>query len=169
MASALKNLIPPKIASAQALSSSGTAARMQRVVEFYSKLPKGPAPKASPGLNPFARYKARYMDGENASGAPLFHAMLGLFLVGYTIECTSSFPVLKTKKNKLLINLFSFSHIRSYVTRNTIDHIYQWIIATLILGTMTNHVQPTTTTSIHTHFQKPVDNMHLKFHKNNHH
>ena len=86
MASALKNLIPPKIASAQALSSSGTAARMQRVVEFYSKLPKGPAPKASPGLNPFARYKARYMDGENASGAPLFHAMLGLFLVGYTIE-----------------------------------------------------------------------------------
>jgi hypothetical protein len=38
MASALKNLIPPKIASAQALSSSGTAARMQRVVEFYSKV-----------------------------------------------------------------------------------------------------------------------------------
>ncbi|KAA1103753.1 ATP synthase f chain, mitochondrial precursor [Puccinia graminis f. sp. tritici] len=82
MASALKNLIPPKIASAQALSSSSTAARMQRVVEFYSKLPKGPAPKASPGLNPFARYKARYIDGENASGAPLFHAMLGLFLIG---------------------------------------------------------------------------------------
>ncbi|POV99580.1 hypothetical protein PSHT_13444 [Puccinia striiformis] len=161
MASALKNLIPPKIASSTSLEQLGYCSQNATGGRVLLK--------ASPGLNPFARYKARYMDGENASGAPLFHAMLGLFLVGYTIECTSSFPVLKTKKNKLLINLFSFSHIRSYVTRNTIDHIYQWIIATLILGTMTNHVRTTTTTSIHTHFQKPVDNMHLKFHKNNHH
>ncbi|KAG0150459.1 hypothetical protein CROQUDRAFT_38235 [Cronartium quercuum f. sp. fusiforme G11] len=86
MASALRNLIPPKIASVQALTTSGTAARMQRVVDFYSKLPQGPAPKPTGGMNPFARYKARYIDGENASGAPLLHAIIGLFVIGYTIE-----------------------------------------------------------------------------------
>ncbi|EGG07730.1 uncharacterized protein MELLADRAFT_43111 [Melampsora larici-populina 98AG31] len=86
MSSSLRTLIPPKIASVQALTGSSTAARMNRVVEFYSKLPKGSAPKPSAGLNPFARYKARYIDGENASAAPLLHAILGLFVVGYTIE-----------------------------------------------------------------------------------
>ncbi|KAH9815880.1 mitochondrial F1-F0 ATP synthase subunit F of fungi-domain-containing protein [Melampsora americana] len=90
MSSALKNLIPPKIASVQALSGTSTATRMKRVVEFYSKLPKGSIDKSastsSVGLNPFNRYKAKYIDGENASATPLVHAILGLFLVGYTIE-----------------------------------------------------------------------------------
>lgn len=51
------------------------------------QLPKGPLPKASPGLNPIARYKARYFSGENASGAPFVHLIVGVFLLGYTIDC----------------------------------------------------------------------------------
>jgi hypothetical protein len=43
-------------------------------------------------LNPFARYRAAYIDGDNASGAPLFHAMLGLFLIGYRLSLPLSLP-----------------------------------------------------------------------------
>ncbi|KAK2765682.1 hypothetical protein FQN54_008538 [Arachnomyces sp. PD_36] len=55
----LSTLIPPKIASPSAIGAAQDAARMERVVGFYEKLPRGPAPevKAS-GL--FGRYKARY-------------------------------------------------------------------------------------------------------------
>lgn len=41
-------------------------------------------------MSPLARYKARYFDGENASGAPFLHVIGGLFLIGYTIDCESS-------------------------------------------------------------------------------
>jgi len=38
---------------------------MQRVVAFYEKLPRGPAPEAQPkGL--IQRYQHRYMNGKNA-------------------------------------------------------------------------------------------------------
>merc|ERR1711977_127627 len=77
--SRLAALVPPKIAPP-------SAARMAKVVEFYSALPKGPAPKKNVGLSPLARYKARYFDGENASGAPFLHVIGGLFLIGYTID-----------------------------------------------------------------------------------
>ena len=41
---------------------------MHRIVDFYTKLPKGPAPASKPsGL--LGRYKARYFDGKNASAA----------------------------------------------------------------------------------------------------
>lgn len=42
-------------------SSGGTSARTQQVVEFYSKLPKGPG-KAPTGI------RGRYFEGPNASG-----------------------------------------------------------------------------------------------------
>ncbi|GAA5874487.1 hypothetical protein JCM5296_001551 [Sporobolomyces johnsonii] len=84
--SRLAALVPPKIASPSAIGAPQSAARMTRVVDFYSKLPKGAAPKKSVGLNPLARYKARYFDGENASAAPFLHIIGGLFLVGYTID-----------------------------------------------------------------------------------
>lgn len=108
--SAFRTLIPPKIASAQALAGASSAQRMQRVVEFYSKvrhltlqtsfrahlaecgrlrnaqLPKGAAPKTSGGLNPWARYKARYVDGDNASGAVLVHVIALLFLTGWVVS-----------------------------------------------------------------------------------
>lgn len=53
---------------------------------IFVQLPKGPA--SSPNtksLNPLARYKARYFDGKNASGAPIVHAIVGIFLIGYTV------------------------------------------------------------------------------------
>ncbi|GJN92858.1 hypothetical protein Rhopal_005898-T1 [Rhodotorula paludigena] len=86
MAARLAALVPPKIASASAIGAPQTAARNAKIVQFYSALPKGPAPKKQVGLSPFAQYKARYFDGENASAAPFLHAIVGLFLVGYTID-----------------------------------------------------------------------------------
>ncbi|GAA5872758.1 hypothetical protein JCM8547_006334 [Rhodosporidiobolus lusitaniae] len=84
--SRLATLVPPKIASPSAIGAPQSAARMQRVVGFYSALPKGAAPAKKVGVSPFAQYKARYFDGPNASAAPFLHAIVGLFLVGYTID-----------------------------------------------------------------------------------
>lgn len=50
------------------------------------QLPKGPAPKANKGLNPFARYKAAYFAPGKESGAPILHAIGAIFLIGYTID-----------------------------------------------------------------------------------
>ncbi|KAM0790223.1 hypothetical protein ACM66B_005536 [Microbotryomycetes sp. NB124-2] len=80
------SLIPPKIASPSAIGAPQSAARMTRVVDFYSKLPKGAAPRKSAGANPFARYRQRYFEGDNASGAPFLHAIGVMFLIGYTID-----------------------------------------------------------------------------------
>ncbi|KAF3080523.1 ATP synthase f chain, mitochondrial precursor, variant 2 [Orbilia oligospora] len=44
---------------------------MARLVELYTKLPKGPAPKIQ-GKGLIGRYKAKYFDGENASAARMF-------------------------------------------------------------------------------------------------
>ena len=45
-------------------SSGGTSARTQSVIEFYSKLPKGPKPASErPG-----GLRGRYFEGKNASG-----------------------------------------------------------------------------------------------------
>ncbi|KAK4544365.1 hypothetical protein LTR36_004256 [Oleoguttula mirabilis] len=62
----VSTLVPPKIASPNAIGGAADAARMQRVVGFYEKLPRGPAPqpKAS-GL--LQRYQLRYMSGRNPS------------------------------------------------------------------------------------------------------
>ncbi|KAG9090433.1 ATP synthase f chain, mitochondrial precursor [Ceratobasidium sp. 392] len=75
----LKTLIPPKIATPGTVSG-GNAASMAAVVDFYSKLPKGPAPPSGSGI------KARYFDGKNASGVPLVVAIVSLFGLGYTID-----------------------------------------------------------------------------------
>lgn len=58
---------------------------------IFVQLPKGPAssPNAK-SLNPLARYKARYFDGKNASGAPIVHAIIGIFLIGYTVGASLS-------------------------------------------------------------------------------
>ena len=48
----------------QAIGGAADAARMQRVVAFYEKLPRGPAPAAQPkGL--IQRYQHRYTSGKN--------------------------------------------------------------------------------------------------------
>ena len=59
---------------------------MTTVVDFYSKLPKGPAiASASSGI------KARYFNAKNASGAPVLATIFGIFLLGYTIDYQSTY------------------------------------------------------------------------------
>ncbi|KAI9848111.1 MAG: hypothetical protein M1837_001213 [Sclerophora amabilis] len=78
---ALSTLIPPKVASPTGIGAAQDAARMQRVVSFYEKLPRGPAPEVkATGL--LGRYQARYF-GKNPSPAPIVHAILGLMALGY--------------------------------------------------------------------------------------
>ncbi|EGX95762.1 mitochondrial F1F0 ATP synthase subunit F Atp17 [Cordyceps militaris CM01] len=61
----LSTLIPPKVASPKAIGGAPDALRMQRVVSFYEKLPRGVAPEAkAKGL--LGRYQARYF-GKKAS------------------------------------------------------------------------------------------------------
>ncbi|WOO80992.1 ATP synthase subunit f, mitochondrial [Vanrija pseudolonga] len=80
----LTGLIPPKIATPGAVvrvgSSGTTSARTQAVIDFYSKLPKGPATEVSGGI------RGRYFEGKNASGKPILATIGALFLIGYTID-----------------------------------------------------------------------------------
>ncbi|KAF2273003.1 uncharacterized protein EI97DRAFT_436438 [Westerdykella ornata] len=77
----LSTLIPPKVASPNAIGASPNAVRMQKVVSFYEKLPRGPAPeREAKGL--FGRYQKAYF-GKNASAKPLVHAIVVLTLLGY--------------------------------------------------------------------------------------
>ncbi|KAF2682116.1 hypothetical protein K458DRAFT_420053 [Lentithecium fluviatile CBS 122367] len=77
----LSTLIPPKIASPNAIGSSPNAVRMHKVVNFYEKLPRGPAPEPqAKGL--LGRYQKRYF-GKNASAMPLVHVIGGLIALGY--------------------------------------------------------------------------------------
>lgn len=87
--------------SVQGIGGAQDAARMQKVVSFYEKLPRGAAPAEKPsGL--LQRYAARYM-GKNPSAmrmrlpfcivdkakhcandwAALVHVIGGLMLIGY--------------------------------------------------------------------------------------
>ncbi|KAK2626675.1 hypothetical protein QTJ16_003850 [Diplocarpon rosae] len=78
---ALSTLIPPKVASPSGLGAAQDAARMQRVVSFYEKLPRGSAPEVKPtGL--LGRYQAKYF-GKNPSGTPIIHAIVFLVGIGY--------------------------------------------------------------------------------------
>ncbi|KAJ5699917.1 hypothetical protein N7455_011813 [Penicillium solitum] len=81
----LSTLIPPKVASPNAIGAAQDAARMERVVTFYAGLPRGPAAAVKPtGL--IGRYQARYFNGKNASGVPLIHAIGGILILGYSME-----------------------------------------------------------------------------------
>ncbi|KAI9893183.1 MAG: hypothetical protein M1814_000731 [Vezdaea aestivalis] len=81
---AVSTLIPPKIASPSGIGGAKNAARMQRVVNFYEGLPRGPAPVEKPkGL--LGRYQARYF-GEKTSAAPLAHIIGAFMVLGYGME-----------------------------------------------------------------------------------
>ncbi|XHG08199.1 hypothetical protein AWENTII_011311 [Aspergillus wentii] len=81
---ALSTLIPPKIASPNAIGAAQDAARMERVVNFYARLPRGAAPEVKPtGI--LGRYQARYF-GKNASAAPFVHVIGTLLIMGYGME-----------------------------------------------------------------------------------
>ncbi|KAJ4317219.1 ATP synthase f chain, mitochondrial precursor [Neodidymelliopsis sp. IMI 364377] len=65
----------------KAIGSSPNAVRMQKVVSFYEKLPRGAAPEVqAKGL--LGRYQKKYM-GKNASGRPLVHIIGALIALGY--------------------------------------------------------------------------------------
>ncbi|CRG90595.1 hypothetical protein PISL3812_07639 [Talaromyces islandicus] len=93
---ALSTLIPPKIASPTAIGAAQDAARMERVVNFYARLPRGSAPAPKPtGL--LERYQARYFNGKKASPmhdlmisrrtkTALVHVIGTLLLVNYSIQ-----------------------------------------------------------------------------------
>ncbi|KAI9469649.1 MAG: mitochondrial F1-F0 ATP synthase subunit F of fungi-domain-containing protein [Benjaminiella poitrasii] len=81
-----KTLIPPNVAAATKLSSSSAKdAQIGQLVNFYKNLPKGTVEAPKP-FGPWGRYKARYIDGDNASVTPLLHLIFGVFVVGYTID-----------------------------------------------------------------------------------
>ncbi|KAJ7358522.1 mitochondrial F1-F0 ATP synthase subunit F of fungi-domain-containing protein [Mycena olivaceomarginata] len=75
----LGGLVPPKIATPR-LVTGNSGATLTPLVDFYSKLPKGPAPARFGGL------KGRFFSGKNASGAPVLALIGGIFLIGYTLD-----------------------------------------------------------------------------------
>ncbi|EFX03869.1 mitochondrial f1f0 ATP synthase subunit f [Grosmannia clavigera kw1407] len=78
---ALSTLIPPKVASPKAIGSAPDAVRMQRVVSFYEKLPRGPAPEVkAKGI--LGRYQAKHF-GKNATAKPIIQAVAILVIIGY--------------------------------------------------------------------------------------
>ena len=85
MRRALSTLIPPKVVSAKNLGSAPNAQRIAKVVDFYKSLPQGPAKAAAP-TGVVGRFKAKYFDGENASGMPIVHLVLGIITLGYSME-----------------------------------------------------------------------------------
>ncbi|GMK60052.1 hypothetical protein CspeluHIS016_0902690 [Cutaneotrichosporon spelunceum] len=78
----LSGLVPPKIATPGAISSGTTSARTQAVIDFYSKLPKGPLPASERATG----IRGKYFEGANASGKPLLATIFILFGIGYTID-----------------------------------------------------------------------------------
>ncbi|CAO3667088.1 unnamed protein product [Rhizopus stolonifer] len=80
-----KTLIPPNVAAATKVSGASNNASINSLVSFYKTLPKGTVEAAKPS-GPWGKYKARYIDGDNASVTPLLHLIFGVFAVGYTID-----------------------------------------------------------------------------------
>lgn len=67
------------------MTSVPNAKRISNVVSFYKSLPQGPAQATKPsGL--IGKYKAKYFDGDNASGKPLWHLALAIIGLGYSME-----------------------------------------------------------------------------------
>ncbi|PGH26853.1 hypothetical protein AJ80_01434 [Polytolypa hystricis UAMH7299] len=102
----LSTLIPPKIASPSGIGAAKDAARMERIVDFYAKLPRGAAPEVKPfGL--WGKYQARYFQGKNQSFTPIIHLIAGICLMGYGMEYYFHLPLL-TLATPLLLLLSNF-------------------------------------------------------------
>ncbi|KAK7748929.1 ATP synthase f chain, mitochondrial precursor [Cytospora paraplurivora] len=78
---ALSTLIPPKVASPKALGADPNGIAMKRVVNFYEKLPRGPAPEVK-ATGILGRYQAKHF-GKNPTAKPIIHAIVFLLAVGY--------------------------------------------------------------------------------------
>lgn len=73
------------LTNSQNLGSAPNAQRISQVVQFYKSLPQGAAPAYKPS-GPIGKYKAKYFDGDNASGKPLLHLALFVLGMGYSME-----------------------------------------------------------------------------------
>ncbi|KAF9881622.1 hypothetical protein CkaCkLH20_00768 [Colletotrichum karsti] len=93
----LSTLIPPKVASPKALGADPNAVRMQRVVNFYEKLPRGPAPEAK-ATGILGRYAAKHFNGKNASAKPVIHAIGLLLVIGYAQNYYFHLPTLPRRQ-----------------------------------------------------------------------
>ena len=67
------------------VQTGGSGGSLTPLVNFYSKLPKGPAPQSN-----FGGLKAKFFNGKNASAAPVLATILGIFTIGYTIDYQSA-------------------------------------------------------------------------------
>jgi F-type H+-transporting ATPase subunit f len=57
---------------------------------MYARMPKGPTPKTE-AKGFWARYRAKYMEGDNASFTPVIHLYIAMVLFGYTYQVFSCF------------------------------------------------------------------------------
>ena len=95
------------------VQTGGSGGSLNPLVDFYSKLPKGPAPQTS-----FGGLKARYFSGKNASAAPILATILGLFAIGYTIDYQSAYQPRSLPSPQLshtAVTLFSFLPVTSLI------------------------------------------------------
>lgn len=110
--------IPPKIATPKsAQGPGGSSERMESVVGFYKALPKGEAPQKRGG-----GIKARYFDGNNASGKPIVATLFTLFLIGYSIDYATHLRKLRqtpTDDSLRLLTLLPSVFVASQVTTRT--------------------------------------------------
>ncbi|KAJ2079913.1 ATP synthase f chain, mitochondrial precursor [Coemansia sp. RSA 988] len=92
--SSLREIIPPNIgfaarageSAAESTTGALSAPQVEKVVSLYRNLPKGPAGPKTTGGGPLARYYARYIEGDNASAAPVGHIIGALLVGGYSIH-----------------------------------------------------------------------------------
>ncbi|EPE10750.1 mitochondrial f1f0 atp synthase subunit f [Ophiostoma piceae UAMH 11346] len=79
--SVVRNPADTNIRFEQAIGAAPDAVRMQRVVSFYEKLPRGPAPEVkAKGI--LGRYQAKHF-GKNPTAKPIVQVLVVLILVGY--------------------------------------------------------------------------------------
>ncbi|KAI9503171.1 ATP synthase f chain, mitochondrial precursor [Coemansia spiralis] len=92
--SSLREIIPPNIGhaarsgdvAAESTASALSSQDVSKVVSFYRNLPKGEVEAKTAGGGPFNRYYSRYIEGENASPAPILHVIGALLVGGYSIH-----------------------------------------------------------------------------------
>ncbi len=110
--------IPPKIATPKsAQGPGGSSERMESVVGFYKALPKGEAPQKRGG-----GIKARYFDGNNASGKPIVATLFTLFLIGYSIDYATHLRKFNYTTKRRLASAANFASnvsVASQVTTRT--------------------------------------------------
>ena len=76
----MSSILPPKISVSGVAGASGSTAVLS---DFYSKLPKGPAPKVQ-AQGFLGRYYARYIS--TSSPAPILHVTLAVGLFSYAVN-----------------------------------------------------------------------------------